>query len=88
MMAKKGDRMHVTDLENNVLSYNYRTLLEDLEVTHAKNDKVGSLQRLSILLSMLEEDTTRSPDIYKAYRRMDFFFDAYWGQYHMVDSQV
>ena len=46
----------------------YRTLLEDLETTHANCDKEGTLARLSIMLSMLEEDTTRNPDVLRAYR--------------------
>ena len=85
---KNGGQLHVTDLENDVLNYNYRTLLEDLEILHAKGAKDETMKRLSIMLSMLEEDTTRTPDINRAYRRMDFFFETYWEPCHMVNSQV
>ena len=85
---KNGGQLHVTDLENDVLNYNYRTLLEDLEILHAKGAKDETMKRLSIMLSMLEEDTTRTPDINRAYRRMDFFFETYWEPCNMVNSQV
>ena len=42
-MAKKHvqykKQLHVKDIENHVLGYSYKTLLEDLEITHANSDK-------------------------------------------------
>ena len=90
-MASKATHivaLRLEDLERDTEKHTYQSLLSEMTEADALGNKNLRFHRFTMLLSMLEEDTRRKPEVFRAYEKMEYFFELIWKDHNEEDPTV